>query len=182
VKAPVGDPTYHAVLRLSPDADGDPAGAIDVVDIGDGARQKVDFVLHDGDGDPLHGQVAIDATRWHNWAVEWAPDHISAYVDGQEWYTTRDTEAFPPGPLHLALQLDWFPEAGDAVQPSTMSVDWVRYYPLAGDGTGAADIAGATASTTTATTTSALTTTSADTATVTATSSTDPDDSDASDG
>jgi hypothetical protein len=185
LKAPAGDPTYHAVLRLSPDAD-DPTGAVDVVDIGDGARQKADFVLQDGDSDPLHGQVAIDATRWHDWAVEWAPDHITAYVDGQEWYTTRDTDAFPPGPLHLALQLDWLPTAGDAVQPSTMSVDWVRYYPLAVEGTGAADIAGATttttaAPTTTATTTSALTTTTADT-TVTATSTGDPEENDGSDG
>lgn len=93
------------------------------------------FFLHYGEENhQLHGQLAIDATQWHNWAVEWTPDHITAYVDGQEWYTTTRTDAFPPGPLHLTLQLDWFPKGGGAVAPSTMSADWVRYYPIDGSG------------------------------------------------
>jgi hypothetical protein len=33
--------------------------------------------------------------------------------------------------MHLALQLDWYPGNGnDAVRPSQMQVDWVRYYPV----------------------------------------------------
>jgi hypothetical protein len=154
VKSPAGDPTYNAVMLLWPDAENFPVGGeVDFMEIGDESRQKTDFFLHYGASDhQLHGQVAIDATQWHNWAVEWAPDHITAYVDGQEWYTTTRTDAFPPGPMHLTLQLDWFPKGGGAVQPSTMSADWVRYYPLDGSGasgaiTNSADTGLATAST-----------------------------------
>ena len=141
-------------MLLWPDAENFPVGGeVDFMESGDETRQKTDFFLHYGaSNNQLHGQVAIDATQWHNWAVEWAPDHITAYVDGQEWYTTRDTGAFPPGPMHLTLQLDWFPKGGGAVAPSTMSADWVRYYPIDGSGasgtiTNSADTGVATAST-----------------------------------
>jgi hypothetical protein len=154
VKSPSADPTYNAVMLLWPDAENFPVGGeVDFMESGDETRQKTDFFLHYGaSNNQLHGQVAIDATQWHNWAVEWAPDHITAYVDGQEWYTTRDTAAFPPGPMHLTLQLDWFPKGGGAVAPSTMSADWVRYYPIDGSGasgtiTNSADTGVATAST-----------------------------------
>ncbi|OLT23488.1 hypothetical protein BJF78_32280 [Pseudonocardia sp. CNS-139] len=50
-------------------------------------------------------------------------------MDGQEWWRTTDTSILPPRPMHLCIQLDWFPEGGP-VQPSAMFVDWVRYYPL----------------------------------------------------
>ena len=136
VRTPVGDGSYHPVMLLWPDAENWPVGGeVDFMEIGDETRQKTDFFLHYGGEDhQLHGQVAIDATQWHNWAVEWAPDHITAYVDGQEWYTTTRTDAFPPGPMHLTLQLDWFPKGGGAVAPSTMNADWVRYYPIDGSG------------------------------------------------
>ena len=136
MKSPAADPTYNAVMLLWPDAENFPVGGeVDFMETGDETRQKTDFFLHYGASNhQLHGQVAIDATQWHNWAVEWAPRPLTAYVDGQEWYTTRDTGAFPPGPMHLTLQLDWFPKGGGAVQPSTTSADWVRYYPIDGAG------------------------------------------------
>ena len=74
--------------------------------------------------------MKIDATQWHNWAVEWTPDHIAAFVDGKQWWRTDKPEALPPGPMHLCIQLDWFPKSGAAVQTSHMYVDWVRQYPL----------------------------------------------------
>ena len=152
MKSPVADPTYNAVMLLWPDADDFPAGGeIDFMEIGDETRQKTDFFLHYGASDrQLHGEVAIDATQWHNWAVEWTPDHITAYVDGQEWYTTTRTDAFPPGPMHLTLQLDWFPKGDGTVAPSTMSADWVRYYPVDGSGASGATAGDTATSTTTA--------------------------------
>jgi licheninase len=34
--------------------------------------------------------------------------------------------------MHLAVQLDWFPEQGDRkdVEPSQMDVDWIKQYPF----------------------------------------------------
>ena len=149
MKSPVADPTYHAVMLLWPDAENWPVGGeVDVMETSDGTRQKTDFFLHYGKEDhQLHGEKVIDATQWHNWAVEWTPTRITGYVDGVAWFSTTRTDALPPGPMHLALQLDWFPGSGSAaVQQSEMQVDWVRYYPVAGSANGIAPSTAATTS------------------------------------
>jgi hypothetical protein len=135
VMAPASDPSYNALLLLWPDAENWPEGGeVDFMEMSDPARQKTDMFLHYGAGNSqLHGQVNIDATQWHNWAVEWTPDHIAAFVDGQEWFRTTDTSTLPPGPMHLTIQLDWFPK-GDSATPSAMHLDWVHYYPLTATG------------------------------------------------
>ena len=140
VKAPAADPSYHAVMLLWPDAENWPTGGeVDFMEISDPARQKTDFFLHYGqDNRQLRGEKVIDATQWHNWAVEWSPTKITAYVDGTEWFSTTQVDAFPPGSMHLTLQLDWFPKGSAAATPSQMLVDWVRYYPI--EGTGPSDV------------------------------------------
>jgi beta-glucanase (GH16 family) len=136
VRVPAGDPSYNAVLLLWPDAENWPEGGeIDFMEIGDADRQEVDVFLHYGEDDRQeHGRVQTDATRWHHWAVEWTPTSITTFLDGRQWYTTSDRAVQPPGPMHLCIQLDWFP-TGDAVRESTMEVDRVREYdvPTAGD-------------------------------------------------
>lgn len=134
VRAPASDPSYNALLLLWPDAEDFPVGGeIDFMEMLDPTRQRTDFFLHHGaDNAQVNGQVEIDATRWHNWAVEWTPEAIVAYVDGEEWFRSTDTATFPPGPMHLCIQLDWFPEGSGRVQESSMEVDWVRQYPLDG--------------------------------------------------
>ncbi|GAA3073803.1 hypothetical protein GCM10010464_42360 [Pseudonocardia yunnanensis] len=133
VRAPVSDPSYNALLLLWPDAEDFPVGGeIDFMEMMDHTRQKTDIFIHYGkDNSQVNGSVEIDGTEWHNWAVEWTPEAITAYVDGEEWYRTTDTSIFPPGPMHLCIQLDWFPE-GDTPKQSIMEVDWVRQYSLDG--------------------------------------------------
>ena len=133
VRAPAADPSYNAVMLLWPDADTWPAGGeIDFMEMGDHTRRTTDAFVHYGkDNRQVHGSVATDATRWHNWAVEWTPSSITTYLDGREWFRTTDAAVQPPGPMHLCLQLDWFPKGG-AVQRSEMQVDWVREYAAAG--------------------------------------------------
>ena len=133
VRAPAADPSYNAVMLLWPDADTWPAGGeIDFMEMGDHTRRTTDAFVHYGkDNRQVHGAVATDATRWHNWAVEWTPSSITTYLDGREWFRTADAAVQPPGPMHLCLQLDWFPKGG-AVQRSEMQVDWVREYAAAG--------------------------------------------------
>ena len=132
VKAPASDRSYNALLLLWPDAENWPVGGeVDFMEMSDHTRQSTDVFLHYGSSNSqLHGEVKIDATQWHNWAVEWTPDHIAAFVDGKQWWRTDKKEALPPGPMHLTIQLDWFPKSGSAVQTSHMYVDWVRQYPL----------------------------------------------------
>jgi beta-glucanase (GH16 family) len=132
VKAPAADPSYHAVLLLWPDAEDWPVGGeVDFMENSDPTRQSTDMFLHYGaDNQQVQGDIAVDATQWHDWAVEWAPDHITAFVDGKQWWTTTDTSILPPGPMHLTIQLDWFPEGKGEVRASDMQVDWVKQYPL----------------------------------------------------
>jgi hypothetical protein len=136
VRAPVGDPSYNALLLLWPDAEDWPSGGeVDFMEISDPTRQETKMFLHYGaDNSQLDGAVQADATQWHNWAVEWTAESITAYLDGEQWFRTTDTSTLPPGPMHLCIQLDWFPQGGTAKE-STMQVDWVRQYSL--DGTAA---------------------------------------------
>jgi hypothetical protein len=133
VKAPASDESYNALLLLWPDAEDFPVGGeIDFMEMLDHTRQKTDIVLHYGkNNDQVDGEVKIDATQWHNWAVEWTPTHVAAFVDGKEWWRTTDVNILPPRAMHLCIQLDWFPEDGaGAVQESYMHVDWVKQYSI----------------------------------------------------
>ena len=138
IKAPASDSSYNALMLLWPDAENWPVGGeIDFMEMSDDTRRSTNFFLHYGkDNSQVQGEVKIDATQWHNWAVEWTPEAITAYVDGKQWYRTTDTSTFPPGPMHLCIQLDWFPD-GTTPKGSNMQVDWVRQYPV-GSGSGAA--------------------------------------------
>ena len=131
VKAPASDPSYNALLLLWPDAENFPVGGeIDFMEMMDHTRQKTNMFLHYGStNSQVSGEVNIDATQWHNWAVEWTPTHVAAFVDGKEWWRTTDPSILPPGPMHLCIQLDWFPRGG-SVKESYMYVDWVKQYPL----------------------------------------------------
>jgi hypothetical protein len=131
VRAPASDESYNALLLLWPDAENFPVGGeIDFMEMMDHTRQTTNIFLHYGENnDQVIGEVRIDATQWHNWAVEWTPTHVAAFVDGREWWRTTDVDILPPGPMHLCIQLDWFPDGGD-VQESYMYVDWVKQYSL----------------------------------------------------
>ena len=133
VRAPASDPSYNALLLLWPTAENFPEGGeIDFMEMMDPSRQTTNIFVHYGaDNSQIDGSVDIDGTGWHNWAVEWTPERITAYVDGEPWFETTDPTVQPPGPMHLCIQLDWFPKGG-SVQESTMQVDWVRQYALDG--------------------------------------------------
>jgi Glycosyl hydrolases family 16 len=139
VRAPASDESYDALLLLWPDAENFPVGGeIDFMEMMDPARQKTNVFLHYGKhNDQISGEVHVDATQWHNWAVEWTPTHIATFLDGKQWWRTERVNIFPPGKMHLCVQLDWFPRsARGPVRQSTMQVDWVKEYRL-----GPADLA-----------------------------------------
>lgn len=131
MRAPESDPTYDAVLLLWPDSDDPASGEIDFVELQDPTRRTAEAWVHPGTGEELDaGRVEVDATGWHAWAVDWGPDAVTGYVDGQEWFRVTGADAVPAGSMHLCAQLDWFPGAGDAeVEESRVEVDWVRQYP-----------------------------------------------------
>lgn len=132
VRTPVSDPSYNALLLLWPD---DPTAAgseIDFMEMLDPTRQTANaFVHHPGaEAGPAMGEVAVDGTAWHTWAVEWTPTAVTTYVDGVQWWSVDDPALLPSGPMHLCVQLDWFPAGEEGVRESSMQVDWVRQYTL----------------------------------------------------
>ena len=129
---------YGPVLLLWPDAEDWPEGGeIDMMEIPKGDRTTAHFTLHWGDENSQDGaSVDGDFTQWHTFAVEWTPDHIIGYVDGNEIYRNDDSDANPPRSMHFAMQQDigpygddWIPARDDTTPPTcTFQVDWVRIY------------------------------------------------------
>lgn len=132
---PAGAPNYDPpVLLLWPDAEKNwpTGGEIDFMEIwgGDGSRQAVNSVLHYSSTNQQAGAtMKVDATQWHTYAVKWTPTEITTYVDGTPIFTTNDTSMFPPGPMHLAIQLDML--GPDISAGAQMQVAWVKEYSLA---------------------------------------------------
>ncbi|MDG4663612.1 family 16 glycosylhydrolase [Mycobacterium sp. 236(2023)] len=134
MRVPEGAEDYHAVALLWPDAENWPVGGeVDFVEVvADGTRQHVSHHLHYSALDLTEaGVTKVDATEWHNYAVSWTPSAITIYVDGVPVWKTTDTSHFPPGPMHLAIQLD----ASEKHPPNLaggaqMAVAWARQYSL----------------------------------------------------
>lgn len=134
VKVPEGAADYHAVALLWPDAENWPVGGeIDFMEIlGDSERQTVSHFLHYSAQNLTESAATeVDATQWHNYAVSWTPDAITIYIDGVPVFRSTTRSRFPPGPMHLALQLD----ASEKRPPdlrggAQMSVAWARQYTL----------------------------------------------------
>jgi beta-glucanase (GH16 family) len=129
---------YRPAVLLWPDSDDWPAGGeIDFLDAPDPERATTSFVVHHGPQNTLDGvTVTGDFTQWHTYAVEWAPDHVAGFVDGQEVYRTTDLAKIPTGPMRLTIQQDigpspdgWTPAMDDTTPPQVqMEIDWVRIY------------------------------------------------------
>ena len=128
---------YGDVLILWPDAEDFPEGGeVDFMEIPKPERNEYNFNLHFGADNSQNGtKVAGDFTQWHNYAVEWTPDHVAGFVDGQEVFRTTERHQIPPRPMHLTMQQDigpydnWIPPR-DATTPAEVSfqIDWVRIY------------------------------------------------------
>jgi beta-glucanase (GH16 family) len=130
---------FGSAVLLWPDSERWPEdGEVDIMEVPDENRDRAHFVLHWGEDNTIHGAaVPGDFTEWHTFAVEWLPDRVTWFVDGEQRYENTDPAAIPKTPMHLAVQLDqgpmpdWLP-ARDETTPEEVSleVDWVRVYAL----------------------------------------------------
>jgi Glycosyl hydrolases family 16 len=121
-----GSGQYHPVMLLWHQS-GTPYSEVDFTEILDPARQRVNFFVHYGSRQ-TSGNINIDATQWHSWAVEWTATEIVGYVDGNEWFRDSNVNHLPEVPMSLCLQLDNF--GGDISAGGRMDFDWARQYPL----------------------------------------------------
>lgn len=122
------DSEYHPVAILWPDSGSGGCSVIDYVEA-TSDTSLVKFFLHYGCSSQTRAIRRVDMTKWHNFAVEWTPTHVTGYLDGRVWFRDTNRSHVPTRSLHQTLQLDWFPD-GSATKLSTMSVDWVRVYDV----------------------------------------------------
>lgn len=91
----------------------------------------------------VHGQQqqhtfhGIDLSQgYHTYAVDWEPDHISWYIDGQLYGTTTNTSLIPAEPMYpiinLAVGGSWGgnPDATTPF-PATMDIDYIHVWQKA---------------------------------------------------
>jgi beta-glucanase (GH16 family) len=129
---------YRPALLLWPQAEDWPRGGeLDFLDTPKPDRSETNFVVHYGvDNDRDITAVTGDFTGWHNYAIEWLPDHVAGFIDGQQVFRTDDPSEVPTRPMHLAIQQDvgpsddgWTPALDSTTPPEVrMQVDWVRIY------------------------------------------------------
>lgn len=126
-----GTGTYHPVLILWPDNNKYPEGAeYDYLENSAPGQQCAEAYLHYPNHQPKRQEHAkkcnVDLTQWHNFGIEWAPNLLVGYLDGQEWFRFTGHVANAPGPMHQTIQLDNF--KGTNMQPAKFEVDWARVY------------------------------------------------------
>jgi len=124
------DPEYHPVLILWP-AD-NASNNCDEIDYAEGTGDTTlmkQYLHYECAGDPTtRAQTKIDATQWHNYAVDWSPGAVVAYIDGREVFRDTNPTHIPRAAMKQTIQLDWFPD-GTALKASWLQVDWVRVFP-----------------------------------------------------
>lgn len=130
MKTNVRDVQYHPNLMLWPQKKNSHCPEVDFAESTKDPK-LVKFFLHYG-CKPLQTSAvkAIDQTKWHNYAVEWTPTHISGYIDGRLFFKDTNRGHQPSGKMHLAAQLDWFASGHRAPKKTTMSIAWVRIYKV----------------------------------------------------
>jgi hypothetical protein len=127
---PAGCGCYTPLLILWPhDNDWPSGGEIDYAEVFNAARQRVHFNLHYGTDDTVIGaSKTVDMTTWRHFAVEWTPDHISGYIDGEQYFRTTRQSTQPPERMFQAVQLGWDADKGRGI--ATMEIDWAAKYAL----------------------------------------------------
>lgn len=90
-------------------------------------RQPFHTFIHYGeDNSQYHFQHDVAGDEWHVMSMEWFPDKLTIYRDGQEVWTLTDRKAIPQVPHHICLQLDAFKK--EMTGTVRMYVDWVRIF------------------------------------------------------
>ncbi len=132
---------YHPLLLLWPDSNDHPEdGEYDYLENGAPGESCAEAFLHypHPEGVPVQQKFArkcgVELSQWHNLALEWTPDHLRGFLDGEEWFrfadgANADRDCIQCAPsMHQIIQLDNF--HGDDLQSALYEVDWARVYEL----------------------------------------------------
>ncbi len=103
-------------------------GENDIYETGTNASREPfhTFIHYDETNQQHHFQHDADGSEWQVMAMEWEPDELRIYRDGELVWTLTDRVAIPQVPHHICLQLDAFKK--EMKGTVKMYVDWVRIY------------------------------------------------------
>lgn len=117
----------HYVLIGWPDAEDFPVGGeIDFAEESGGTGNQSWFLHYGAGNNQTSGSTSHDASQWTAWAVEWTPTKMTAYVNGEVWHTETNSGIFPPRPMNLCMQLDYFGKSG----ADSMTIDWTKQWSI----------------------------------------------------
>jgi beta-glucanase (GH16 family) len=111
----------------------------------DGAHRNLigDYTVEVYDGESWHELASYDAStvadfseEFHTFGLEWSEDWFKWYLDGELFYTLRNDVCFSDVSILLSMAILNFEIAGpvtDAINGTSMKVDYVRYYTRRGE-------------------------------------------------
>ncbi|MDB5357501.1 MAG: hypothetical protein JWN24_3954 [Phycisphaerales bacterium] len=143
IKLPAGKGLWPAFWMMpTPDANGnyrDGQGEIDIMEALGDAVTRDEVHLHRNGTTGKSYDSGTDLTQnFHTYGVDWEPDHLTFYLDGQAIYTITDPSRIPSVAEYFILNLavgdaNSWPGAPDSSTafPATMQVDYVHVWQKA---------------------------------------------------
>ncbi|HSU66743.1 MAG TPA: glycoside hydrolase family 16 protein, partial [Tepidisphaeraceae bacterium] len=131
-KIPKGQGLWPAIWMM-PASYHDGNGEIDVMENLGQDTTTIYGTVHKG-GSQQHTFHGVDLSLdYHTYSVDWEPDHISWYVDGQLYGTTTNLSLIPTEAMYpimnLAVGGTWGGNPDSTTQfPATMDIDYVRIW------------------------------------------------------
>jgi len=146
-KLPAGEGTWPAIWLLGDNGKDWPGcGELDIMEhLGrnpgwiHGSAHSLKYFFKNGNQKTSITYVPHPEAAFHEYAIEWAPDHIDMFVDNNKYLTVTNDgsgwEAWPFGdPEYLILNIalgGWGGKVNDSQLPARMEVKYVRYYEQA---------------------------------------------------
>ncbi|WP_434615231.1 glycoside hydrolase family 16 protein [Tabrizicola sp. M-4] len=110
---------------------------IDIMEVlgHDPSLLELHFHYRNSAGEKRSAGYAVRTTNlsqgWHTYGVDWSPEHIIWYLDGQEVWRFSDRSRIPNEPMYMIVNLavggDWPGNPDETTRfPARMEVDYIR--------------------------------------------------------
>ena len=104
-------------------------GELDIFETGPGIDRNNFFTVvhYDKENKQIIYDHKVTGREWRIMAMEWTPDYIYFYRDGEKVFEVTDPAAIPHVAHHICIQLD-ASKNGQLLPETKMYVDWVKIY------------------------------------------------------
>ena len=123
-------PGYKTAWLLWPDSENWPDGEIDFPE-GNLTGSISAFMHHKGNPEAQDAYpTSATYSTWHTAVIEWTPDAVTFYLDGQVIGRSTDTADIPSTPMHWVLQTETQISGGPPANSAAgnVQIDWVAAY------------------------------------------------------